>query len=87
MLLSPFSTLELLGATQGLTRQEISRWRMGTRIPTHGPSIRMIAKALVELRERNGIMTGDFAATIVEVATAARKDLSDRRSSRHRLPA
>lgn len=78
--------MELLGATEGLTRQEIARWRTGVRIPTHGPSIRAIAKALVQLRQANGIETGDFAATIEEVSKAARADLSERRDRRNRLP-
>lgn len=80
-LLEPFSTGDLEG-TIPASRQDIHRWRTGARVPSSGPNVRRIAGALVTLRTRDGIPTGDLAAVIREVSEAVNADRKARREQR-----
>lgn len=79
-LLEPFSATELAKAAgESVTRQEFGRWKNGSRIPASGPSIRILAAALLDCREADGIPTGDLPAVIAEITAAVRADRTTRR--------
>ena len=71
-LLAPFSIREIAAAS-GLSAKDIGRWRTGARVPSSGPNVRGLAKALMALRAEQGLPCGDYAETIAEVWAATRK--------------
>ena len=62
-----------LAAASGLSAKDIGRWRTGARVPSSGPNVRGLAKALMALRAEQGLPCGDYAETIAEVWAATRK--------------